>query len=155
MTYSQKLRLLKCSKCLKLLPRSKFWSQTGGKPEGQCKQCYSKSCKLWRSRNPAKVKSYSQKWHSLNPDRAHKHKLRYRYGISVQEFSAIPERQGGVCAICKEAETKHQNLSVDHCHATGVNRGLLCDRCNRSLGGFRDSIQILKSAVCYLEGVIL
>lgn len=68
------------------------------------------------------------------------------------------EKQNGVCAICKKPETaKKQSgngikrLSVDHDHTTGAIRGLLCMYCNTALGKFKDDIEILKSAIVYLE----
>ena len=75
----------------------------------------------------------------------------YRYGISLEEYNKKLSDQNFCCAICGEPETKTQHLSVDHDHSSGVNRGLLCDRCNRSLGGFRDSEKILVKAVEYVR----
>jgi hypothetical protein len=43
-------------------------------------------------------------------------------------------------------------LAVDHCHAGGHIRGLLCRQCNVGLGNFQDNIQYLKNAIKYLEG---
>lgn len=43
-------------------------------------------------------------------------------------------------------------LVVDHCHDTGIVRGLLCHNCNRALGLFKDKIEVLKNAIKYLEG---
>jgi hypothetical protein len=70
------------------------------------------------------------------------------YGITHAEYVAILERQGGVCAIC--AGTTQRALSLDHDHATGQTRGLLCDRCNPMLGYARDDIAILEAAITYL-----
>lgn len=57
----------------------------------------------------------------------------------------------GVCAICKRPETINKSLAVDHCHLTNTIRGLLCTNCNIALGKMGDSIEILKSAIAYLE----
>ncbi len=63
-----------------------------------------------------------------------------RYGITLLEYEEMLEMQGGVCAVCGEAETVTTKLggarllSVDHCHETGRIRGLLCLRCNAVLG---------------------
>jgi len=59
--------------------------------------------------------------------------------------------QGGVCAICAKACVTGQNLSVDHDHVTGANRGLLCRKCNMALGIFKDSKAKLARAMTYLE----
>ena len=40
---------------------------------------------------------------------------------------------------------------IDHCHESETFRGWLCHSCNRSLGGFFDSVEFLKRAIIYLE----
>ena len=61
--------------------------------------------------------------------------------------------QGGGCAICgREAwEERCGKLHVDHCHASGKVRGLLCEKCNHGIGEFRDDPVLLVQAVAYLE----
>lgn len=74
-----------------------------------------------------------------------------KFGITDEEYNALLRAQGGVCAICGNAPRK-QRFPVDHNHKTGMIRGLLCMWCNhRLLGGARDSVQVLRSAVSYLE----
>lgn len=84
-------------------------------------------------------------------------KLLARYGISLDEYNTTLLQQGGVCAICKQPETAKdnagknvRNLSVDHCHSTGKNRGLLCGRCNRAIGLFLDTPLLLVEAAAYV-----
>jgi len=84
--------------------------------------------------------------------------LKKMFGITLGIYEAILEYQGGVCAICGKAETvinsgskKLQALAVDHCHKTGVIRGLLCSKCNNGLGYFKDSTALLQTAIKYLE----
>ena len=84
--------------------------------------------------------------------------IKSTYGITLEDFDAMMETQNGVCAICGQEETrknKHTRvcrLSIDHDHETGVVRGLLCSNCNFALGGFRDDIELLESAIQYLAG---
>jgi hypothetical protein len=82
--------------------------------------------------------------------------LRKEFGIGLEEYGAMLEKQGGVCAICKQEETtvragRVMALPVDHCHETGKIRGLLCNSCNRALGKFKDSVEHLLAAASYLE----
>jgi hypothetical protein len=56
--------------------------------------------------------------------------------------------QDGRCAIC--FERPHERLCLDHDHATGQIRGLLCRRCNAGLGLFLDQPDRLTAAVTYL-----
>lgn len=73
------------------------------------------------------------------------------YGLSPEEYWAIYDFQGGKCYICQRASGVKRKLSVDHCHATGVVRGLCCQPCNRNvLGHLRDDIEALARAIIYL-----
>lgn len=60
------------------------------------------------------------------------------YGITSEEYQALYEAQGGVCWICQRAKGLSKKLAVDHDHATGYVRGLLCTTCNKFLGHIRD-----------------
>lgn len=83
------------------------------------------------------------------------HTIKYRFGITPEQYNAMLEAQGGVCAICKKPEMERQNgairkLSVDHCHTTGVIRGLLCAKHNKAIGVFDDDADLLASAASYV-----
>lgn len=78
-------------------------------------------------------------------------RLLKRFGITSADYYAMLADQNGVCGICKKPELRRKRLSVDHCHATGKVRGLLCQPCNLSLGLFNDSADNLRSAAEYLE----
>lgn len=73
--------------------------------------------------------------------------LGYRYGIDRAEFDRMLREQVGRCAICATPMT---DPFVDHCHAEGHVRGLLCSMCNTGLGYFRDDTDSLVSAIVYL-----
>src|SRR5262245_57445902 len=68
-----------------------------------------------------------------------------RYGITLAEYDALLEKQGGVCAICRKHSKRR--LCVDHCHRTGMIRGLLCDSCNLGLGSLQDDQASLVAAL--------
>lgn len=84
-------------------------------------------------------------------------KLKYLYGMSINEYSQLLKSQNNVCAVCGGKETvinnksaKLQKLSVDHDHATGKVRGLLCTACNKALGLLNDNPDVLEKARIYL-----
>lgn len=82
--------------------------------------------------------------------------LRRLFGIDFAEYQRMLILQGGVCAICEESETKLQgenirSLSVDHNHATGAVRGLLCANCNLAIGYACDDVSVLRRGIAYLE----
>lgn len=76
--------------------------------------------------------------------------LKRKYGITVEQYEAIKERQGDLCALCgwKGPET----LAIDHDHRTGRVRGLLCRSCNVNLGRWGDDVEGLMRVVAYLKG---
>lgn len=97
-----------------------------------------KACRLQKRRE------YSRKY----PERIRDTDLRMRYGITIADYQAMYERQGGKCAICGTSEEK---LVVDHNHKTGKVRELLCHLCNAMIGCAREDIAILTAAVAYLH----
>ena len=80
--------------------------------------------------------------------------LKARYGITLEEKEQMMLDQGNKCLICNIKFTDCFNCntapSVDHCHITGNIRGILCNRCNRGLGCYNDSISLHASAARYL-----
>ena len=88
-----------------------------------------------------------------------KHTLR-KFGMSLDDYETLLEKQGGVCVICQKPETaksrldhKPRRLAIDHDHKTGRVRGLLCMRCNNRLGWFeKDDSSWIESADRYLKG---
>ena len=84
--------------------------------------------------------------------------LKKYFGITIDDYQSMLEKQKYVCAICceREVEVNHKtnninDLSVDHCHSTGKVRGLLCTKCNQGLGCFKDSKDLLRRASDYLN----
>lgn len=61
--------------------------------------------------------------------------------------------QKGRCAICGTTNPgyKHKKFALDHCHATGNVRGLLCFQCNNAIGQFRDDPELVELALAYLR----
>ena len=78
-----------------------------------------------------------------------------RYGLTIQEYNKLLEKQGYACAICgvPHYDENGKRLYIDHNHAKGLNavRGLLCSSCNFGLGLFKDSPEVLRAAAEYLE----
>ncbi len=75
--------------------------------------------------------------------------LRKRYGLTVSVYQEMKERQGNACSICRDPFSG--KVFVDHDHATGNVRALLCPTCNAGLGQFYDSPNLLKAAASYIE----
>lgn len=84
--------------------------------------------------------------HKENPTRRAERRRRSEYGLSGEDYARMVTEQGGNCAICGAAG----NLVIDHCHATGRVRGLLCNNCNAGLGMFGDAATRVREAAEYL-----
>lgn len=83
--------------------------------------------------------------------RAHGHKQRLKkYELSDQEYLALVERFGGLCGCCGRELPGHE-ANIDHCHTTGVVRGILCRSCNWGIGHLGDDLESVRNAVRYLE----
>ncbi len=108
-----------------------------------------------RVKNPKKHREYRNKWASQNRDALkiidRRWNLKKKYGITLEEYEELHEGQEGLCAICKSPPPKDKHLAVDHCHATGKNRALLCGNCNTALGMVKENTQTLTSMVGYIN----
>ncbi|TAL42572.1 MAG: hypothetical protein EPN91_07960 [Salinibacterium sp.] len=96
--------------------------------------------------------------HAGYHDRRRQRKLRV-YGLTDAGYDQLLAAQGGVCAICRKAETARNRqgrirpLAVDHDHDTGDVRGLLCANCNVGIGYFDDEPERLQAGATYLRNV--
>jgi hypothetical protein len=86
------------------------------------------------------------------------HHLKHRYGVTPEEYNCLLERQDGCCAVCRtpaEDCPKPQHwiatLCVDHCHATGTTRGLLCNSCNLMFKRGQSSAELYDAAGEYIR----
>jgi recombination endonuclease VII len=78
-------------------------------------------------------------------------RLRRVYGRSLADYNRVLLYQKRGCAICGKVPLPSKpRLAVDHCHTTGLLRGLLCWRCNRALIRFDDDVVKLLAAANYL-----
>ena len=132
--------------------------------------------KKWREANKGRVKQYRDEWRAKNSEHVAEYQKNYHqeymaredvqfntwmrnlhrnYKLTPEDFNLLWDQQSGKCAICSEPMDprgrRKTAVAVDHCHDTGVVRGLLCRGCNTGIGSLKDSIDVLKSAVKYLE----
>jgi hypothetical protein len=101
-----------------------------------------------RTKSIATIPSATQ--HRSRPRNHREDWLKYTYGMTLADYAALLARQNGVCFICETREPG-QTLAVDHYHATGVVRGLLCRDCNLGLGNYKDDPRLTRRATAYLE----
>lgn len=100
--------------------------------------------------------AYQKDLRKRRPEKFKNQDLKKAFGITLAQYQAMHDAQGGLCAICGKPERATRNggvkmLAVDHCHARGHIRQLLCASCNTGLGGFGDDPLVLRAAAAYLE----
>jgi hypothetical protein len=76
---------------------------------------------------------------------------RRSYGVEPERLNEMLRAQGNKCAICLENLAGKYGFHVDHNHKTGAIRDLLCGKCNRGLGHFKDNPLLLREAANYLD----
>ena len=105
---------------------------------------------------------YMRGYYAKTREQTKGYQLKYKFGITMEEYQLLLESQGGTCALCNglnnirrkgthNGEPITMALSVDHNHKTGKVRGLLCNGCNTSLGKFKDNPILLEKAIKYLR----
>ena len=130
-----------CGKCNRDLQKSCF-AKNKAKKDGlqeRCKECRAKH-----------FQTIKHKRKKQTPEQKRKYLLK-SYGLTKEQFLEMLIAQNFSCAICNTKEWGRPSPCVDHCHNTGVVRGLLCNRCNRGLGLFNDNKEVLKNAAKYLS----
>lgn len=100
-----------------------------------------------------KMKAYYKEYAKNHPNPKGKFKslLKCQYNLSLDQYNELVVKQNNLCLICNNPETHKPRLSIDHHHETGRVRGLLCHNCNAGLGHFKDSIEVLQSAINYIK----
>lgn len=108
---------------------------------------HSRKKKIYCSNKCAHKFKPSRTWNETQRDS----KYKINYGITLEDYNLMFEKQKGCCAICGSHQMEFsKHLHVDHCHTTGEVRGLLCQKCNRGLGLFNDNPILLKAAQEYV-----
>lgn len=133
-----------------------------------CKEHRAKQQKAGKAIPPERKREANRKYSRSKKyvTTAARGRLRRVYGLSAGGYNEMFASQNGCCGICgdpmvsvfdtERARPQRRGgnnavAHVDHCHTTGVVRGLLCSRCNVGLGKFRDDEEFLLTAVRYLR----
>jgi hypothetical protein len=138
-------------------------------PDGFIKRSRKASRDSYQAKTPderkahyARTRAWNEAWKARDPDgfkayhvqKAREFALRRRLkarGITLEDYESMLSLSPG-CGICKKLPESKYDLRIDHDHATGRVRGLLCNECNIGLGKLGDSIEGLRAALEYLGG---
>jgi hypothetical protein len=132
-----------CGLCSSLKPLEEFYRRSASKDgrSYRCKDCSNANNSEWMK---AKPKEERQKIYFERD-------LQRKFGISTEVYNAVFLAQEGVCAICKQPNPNRNRLAVDHNHATGEVRGLLCGPCNMLLHRIENDPDWANKAFSYLS----
>lgn len=146
----------RCACCKAIKPLDSFAWKKGRKGRlRKCSWCHPCSSQKQREKHARQMSNPNSA--RVLRTRIHATRLRMLYGITATDYDRMLSKQDGRCAICRKPETalgrggKPKRISVDHCHATGLVRGLLCHRCNSGIGKFLENIETLEAAIDYLR----
>lgn len=143
-----------CTICRHVLPLTAFYANTKTRDGrgARCVPCEGQYSRAYNERNKERLSARAKAYNQRNKDHRLDMQLRRSYGITRADYLALCDKNGGRCAICgtQEADRVGRRMHVDHCHATGKVRGILCRDCNIGLGHFRDNQNLLTQAAAYL-----
>lgn len=112
----------------------------------------------YKARDAAKWSGGPANTGARSPETQRAKRLEKKHGITEAEYQAMLQGQQQLCAICSKPAGEDRSryggfrrLAVDHCHVTGIIRGLLCADCNNGLGLFRDNSEVLRRAALYID----
>ena len=161
----------RCKKCGTLKAFADFYRAAGTRDgfRGECKTCNAADKRQRYLADPQAVIARVKRWQQANPERvnavqrarrarpevklrARQEHLKRKYGMTIEQYDAMLEAQGGGCLICGRAPRDDISLHVDHDHTTGKIRGILCFCCNNALADFQEDVQLLAKAAAYLDG---
>lgn len=144
---SGKKKMIKCEKCgvekdesdLHRIPSGPYFKMV-------CLECRKARIeRLSNTRNTAQAKIVA--WRAKNREKLNLNQILKKFNLTKEQYASLIDRQNGCCAICDSKVP----LAVDHCHATGKIRGLLCRSCNTALGMLKENPYIFERAADYVK----
>lgn len=138
-----------CCRCKEIKLQSDFHKDKS-RVDGHAPVC--KSCKQIDSKKYSRL-LYNKEYFTTDNGRytRYKYMLKYYYRLSEEDFQEMLDTTKGVCPVCQRGFTYDRSgtkIVIDHCHSTGMIRGLLCSDCNSGLGligdTYESSVRLLK-----------
>ncbi|MCU1378639.1 MAG: hypothetical protein JWN29_1622 [Acidimicrobiales bacterium] len=159
----------RCKVCGKLKPFSDFYRMAEMKDghRNDCKACNLAAKAARYKADPAPAIARAKRWQEENRDRHLANQrgrrerpdvkarnrdghLRRKFGITQERYAELLAAQGGGCAVCRKKPKPGRSLHVDHDHATGAVRGLLCFSDNAALGHLAEDEVRIDALLGYL-----
>lgn len=137
-----------CTKCKTEKDTEEFLADTRsaiGKRKARCTACNREDGRIYYRNIPQKRRRERVE---LRWDYA-----KSKYGVTKEEYNRMLAIQSGSCAICSSDKPgpNRSRFVIDHCHDTGLIRGLLCPHCNFAIGWLKDNTHLMRMAIEYIE----
>lgn len=148
----------KCGECrpaLENFGKHKKYGHDGLR--GECKACIAALSRALYHRDIEKNRARAKRYVQSGKARAaiRRYEMQRKYGLTPEQVDGMKSARDYRCDICAtecpNANRGPGQLHVDHCHRTGVVRGMLCGACNKALGLFKDDTARMRTAIAYLE----
>ena len=137
---------------------AKWPTEPTGKRKTNKNSKFKLGSKAWKEHKLKLSRESNKRYREKNKLKTENKRLKIRYGITLEDYQNLYNKQLGLCKICNNPEIVRilkgrqiRSLAVDHCHDTGKVRGLLCYKCNVGLGSFNDDPKLLIRAINYLR----
>ena len=119
----------KCRSCgIILTPDNAYLNRVRSTPQSSCKECGRKYAKSWRATNRDRERKRSREYYNQNRDHLRivydRSRVIRKYGLTPEQIVEMKAQQKHLCAIC----LTRQATDVDHHHASGAVRKILCQR---------------------------
>lgn len=72
-----------------------------------------------------------------------------RLNITLSEYKRLMDITH--CNLCSREFENTINKHIDHCHTSGLVRGVLCRQCNLALGHLNDDPELIRKLAKYVE----
>lgn len=139
-----------CPGCTRNLPIEQFrWdNKSKGVRKSRCGVCENARMRKYRAATLEQSRARDRAAYQRTAHAVYLGNLQRRYGITAAQAEQVAAATH--CGLCGRPRRKRR-LVVDHCHRTGINRGVICSSCNAGLGQFQDDPAVLRQAADYIE----
>ena len=135
-----------CTKCGQTKEDTEFYLEKAKRKDGSIREFRRSHCRACETQRKRIADSRTKEI------RRQQNELR-KYGLTPDVREAMLVAQGHACGICrtKKPGGRYNSWNIDHCHDTGVVRGLLCWDCNVGIGKLKDDAHLMRRAIQWLE----
>lgn len=139
-----------CTTCKVAKPAEafRFENKAKGRRKARCGDCENARMRADRRINGEQRRKQGRESYVRRAATVYLNNLKRKFGLTDEQAEWVAAAH--VCDLCG-SDRGARKLVVDHCHDTGINRGVLCSNCNVALGQFKDDPALMRRAADYIE----